>query len=165
MNNQDNTLNRQTRSSKIRSRIRRITALAALPILLAGLATVIQEGSASATTAHYAQTCYSTTGFYACLSSNEYANGSNSWSTSRNYWCSDNIAIYGVASNCWNHTEGSYRNGAYWEDWANTSWSLNGTALGPFGYKTCVYLRLDIAPNGAYSQRAWSSGKFAWQSC
>ena len=165
MNDQNNTLNLAVCSRKIRSRIGRISALVLLPVLLASLSTAVQASSASATTAHYAQTCYSTTGFWACLSSTEYSNGSTAWSVGRNYTCYDNFFIYGVASNCWNHTEGSYWDNGYWEDWANTSWSVNGTALGPFGSKTCVYLRLDIAPNGAHSQRAFTATKFAFQSC
>ena len=141
----------------------RFVALLAVPLMLAGASTVTLGSPAfAATPTHgaYAQTCYSTVGYSACLHSDEYWNGSTSWSAARSYSCSQSALLY--AGSCDTHTEGSYRDGAYWEDWADTSFT---TSVSPVE-KECVYLRLDIAPSGAHSVRAWASGPILWfQSC
>jgi hypothetical protein len=114
--------------------------------------------AAASSGAVHAQTCYSTVGFSACLAANEYWNGVSAWSSGRSYWCS-NWPIY---SSCNNHSEGSFWDPSYnaWENWANTSIQSNTLV------KTCVYLRLDISPNGHQSTRAWEGAAIPlWQSC
>lgn len=155
----DGDLGRKRGHRRLRPRVIRLACT------IAGVAAVavtsLPAVTNAATPSAYAQACYSTIGLTSCIESTESWNGSSAGSTGRFYWCS-NVPL--AISDCHNHLEGSYWNGALgaWEDWANVSYK---TAISP-NVKFCVYLRLDVRPNGQHWSRAWASGPLPlWQGC
>ena len=155
----DGDLLRKRGHRRLRSRVIRLACT------IAGVAAIsvtsLPAVTNAATPSTLPRTCYSTVGLTSCIESIESWNGASAWSTGRFYWCS-NVPL--AISDCHNHLEGSYWNGALgaWEDWANVSYK---TAISP-NVKFCVYLRLDVRPNGQHWSSAWASGPLPlWQGC
>jgi hypothetical protein len=115
------------------------------------------------TQAAMAGTCYQTANYRTCLTSVQgYRLNQAASSSNRAYSCVD-FAL--GPTQCLDHEEGSYWNSAAgaWEDYVNTAYS---TFAAP-ALKNCVYIRLDIAPNGHSWVSAWQNPipQLVWTPC